>query len=58
MFKLKISTDNAAFEGDNFEYEITRILREIARKISSGQRENSILDINGNKVGEFTLNKR
>ena len=65
MFKLKISTDNAAFE-DDAGHEIARILRELADKMSaSGFRvdtfENdynergNLRDINGNTVGEWTL---
>jgi hypothetical protein len=53
MFRIKIETGNAAFEDDNKEYEIARILREAADKIEGGQTTGNLYDINGNRVGEF-----
>lgn len=53
MFKLTISTSNAAFEEDA-RAEIARILRDTA---SSLERQHSsfgqIRDVNGNRVGTF-----
>ena len=48
---IQINTDNAAFEDKNFE--LARILRELADKIENGQEEGSLFDYNGNKVGGF-----
>lgn len=56
MKKLTISmnTENSAFEG-NTEYEVARILREIADKIEQGHEPTKVMDINGNKVGEIEI---
>jgi hypothetical protein len=51
---IYIKTDNAAFE-DNPE-ELENILELVSRKIgAAGQREGSLLDSNGNKVGNFKV---
>lgn len=58
MFRLKVGTDNAAFdEGHN---ELARILREIANDLDNLNRDpwprvDTIRDINGNIVGEWSL---
>lgn len=61
MFELKIETDNAAFgedEGDAAR-EVARILRELADRMDSDlwNRTETVRDINGNRVGSFTLVK-
>jgi hypothetical protein len=48
--KIKIATDNAAFEEDP-ETEVARILRELASRLEAGDHPSSIRDLNGNKVG-------
>lgn len=58
-FVVSIERENAAFEDDGSrEYEIGRILREVANKIESEPyRQNGwINDINGNRVGYFDMN--
>jgi hypothetical protein len=51
---LKIETDNAAFECDGLQGEISRILHDAADKINGGGRYGSTLrDINGNAVGYY-----
>jgi hypothetical protein len=58
-FTLKFDTDNAAFHDPN---EVSRILKEVANnaiiRISEGPGgvtiDGTILDINGNAVGEWT----
>lgn len=65
MLKLEIATDNASFfdtANDDFNeeakrIEVARILRQIARKIEHdyATAEGAILDINGNKVGRWSL---
>lgn len=57
MFTLKFETRNAAFD-DFPASESARILREIAQKIEEGQLSGKIRDVNGNHVGNFTLNGR
>jgi hypothetical protein len=53
MFRVKIETGNAAFEGDSKGYEIARILRDAADRIEDGQKTGYLYDVNGNRVGEF-----
>ena len=55
MFKLKIETDNAAFDDDNDADEVARILRDVAYSLVSGTRTGVLHDVNGNLVGNFTL---
>lgn len=63
MLNLTIKTGNAAFMDDNgeendmfMEREVARILREVANQIEyRGVHEGNIMDINGNKVGSYTL---
>jgi hypothetical protein len=50
---ITIETVNAAFE-DN-QNEVSRILRELADKLESGQNPESLRDINGNKVGTVNI---
>jgi len=52
-FKLNIKTDNAAFDGDNRDAEVVRILREIAANIEQGREAGVVRDINGNRVGTY-----
>jgi hypothetical protein len=56
MFKLEISTDNAAFEGDP-SIEISRILGRLGSKLAlePGEEDHGKLhDVNGNTVGTWT----
>lgn len=58
MFRLEITTDNAAFEGDNLAAEVAAILRKAADSIegyglTSGA--HIVRDINGNRVGSYGL---
>lgn len=57
MFTLRMETDNAAF-GENItdnQYEVARILRELADRLEEGEDSGWIRDVNGNKVGTFSL---
>lgn len=56
--KIVLSTDNAAFEGENLGPEIARILKSYAHAIKEVQDpettwelESKLRDINGNTVG-------
>ena len=58
---LILSTDNAAFEGDNLGPEISRILKAYAHAIqevsdpsTQSELESRLKDINGNVVGSVT----
>jgi hypothetical protein len=52
--KIEFKTGNAAFEGEG-NYEVIRILRNIADQVERGCVLGIIVDINGNKVGEWDL---
>lgn len=51
MIRIKIKTENAAFQDGNKRCEVARILRNLADKIESGESPSKLLDINGNCVG-------
>lgn len=53
MFKVRIETENAAFDGDDAKRaEIARILRKLADRYESGSEDSiPLFDANGNKVG-------
>lgn len=57
MFKLKIETGNAAFEGENKIPEIKRILHAAIDKLEDGNIEAQLMDSNGNSAGSYTLTK-
>ena len=53
MFKMKIETDNAAFDDGERMHEVARILREVADKIDAARMGGTILDGNGNSIGRW-----
>lgn len=63
MFKLELSTDNAAFAGDPQARasEIARILHRLAQHIEGNAHyyaeggDDSLIDANGNTVGTWSL---
>ena len=60
---IEIETDNAAFEGFGKEGEIARILRDLAQRfemsdIAKGLHPVRISDINGNAIGEVTIEEK
>lgn len=60
MLKIEIKTGNAAYnDGDVIttegRYELQRNLMDICRKITNGYNDGVIMDINGNKVGNWKL---
>jgi len=57
MLKIKIDTNNAAFEND-MEEECARILEDAALKVRQGNKNFILNDSNGNLVGKGTLTKR
>lgn len=62
--KIQFSTEGAAFR-DEYEnetmndiytrQEAARILKKIASFIESGTSYGSVMDINGNKIGEWSI---
>ena len=60
MLKIEIKTGGAAFCEDDVltyegRYEVTRLLRKISVQIEQGDNDGVIMDINGNKVGRWSL---
>ena len=53
MFKLEFKTDNAAFE--DLEYAVAEILDEVQTKVEAGSRKGTVMDFNGNSVGEWSV---
>lgn len=58
MFNLKFSIDNAAFQNGDGREEIARILEETVEQIKNGRNQGSIMDINGNDVGSWSIKGR
>ena len=48
---INILTVNDAFEGDYLNYELARILRDLANKVEDNNIPYYLHDINGNRVG-------
>jgi hypothetical protein len=60
MLRINIKTGGAAYsEDDNItiegRYELKRNLKAIAEKIVDGFDEGFVMDINGNKVGTWSI---
>lgn len=56
MFRIEFKTDNAAFDDGNRAQEIARILRdEIAFQVRHGALGGIVRDINGNRVGQWSI---
>ena len=61
--KVEFSTDSVAFKDDctgeetmaSFWEEYTRIISKINDDVASGRKYGPIMDINGNKIGEWSL---
>ncbi len=50
-FKVEITMDNAAFEGDS-SVELVRILRGVVKRLLAGESPPfGLMDTNGNRVG-------
>ena len=54
--RIEFNIDNDAFVGD-CQMEIVRILGEVQKKVLTGQGSGGCLDINGNKVGDWGVEK-
>lgn len=67
MFKMTIDTGNGAFRNelgetdeemeqlDPSSWELRRILKEVEDSLEDGNTHGKIFDINGNRVGEWSL---
>ena len=54
MFHINFTTDNAAFEGEDYTWEAIRILEEIEDNLQHGNRDGIIFDANGNYIGKWS----
>jgi hypothetical protein len=55
-FRLQIKCDNEAFSDGSLEPEVARILRRVAADVAEqGDRSGVCMDVNGNRVGSYTL---
>ena len=55
---IRMDTDNAVFRDESgrlYESEVSRILREVADRVESGERKFSFRDYNGNTVGDCRI---
>lgn len=60
MLKIEIKTSGAAYSEDDIlttegRYELQRNLMDISRKLTNGYDSGVIMDINGNKVGNWSV---
>ena len=57
MITIKIKTGNSAFQDDQFDLEVARILRELANDFVDGKvsRDKGLFDYNGNRVGGVSI---
>lgn len=53
--KIEFSTSNIAFEEYGYLEHIQKILNDISDKIWDGQTYGPIMDVNGNKIGQWSL---
>ena len=53
-FVLKVETENTAFEDAGEGVELARILRKAADRVETGAISGPLMDINGNRVGEYS----
>lgn len=56
MFTLKIKTGGSAFyddDGNRDPYEVIRLLRQVETILENGYTSGILMDVNGNKVGEW-----
>ena len=52
---ISIVMDGAAFEGDGGALELSDILKDLAKHVAYGERERTLMDSNGNRVGQFKI---
>jgi len=58
MLRIEIKTGNAAYrdeDGNIDTYELIRNLKEIEKKLENGYESGYVMDINGNKTGNWKL---
>lgn len=60
MLKINIKTGGAAYSDDDVlttegRYELQKNLQSIGKQIANGWSDSVIIDINGNKVGNWSV---
>lgn len=58
MLKIEIMTSGAAYRDEDYKldsYELCRNLKEITEKLENGYTHGIVMDINGNKSGNWEL---
>lgn len=53
--KIQFDTDNAAFEELGYWEQIDAILKDISYKVRLGYEYGPVRDMNGNKIGQWSL---
>ena len=48
---IQFDTDNAAFDSESYDYEVMKILHDLAGKDLSPGSDHTIRDTNGNSIG-------
>lgn len=56
-FKLQFEMENSIFDFEFQADEIMRILKDIENQIPLGCNGRAIMDINGNRIGEWSINE-
>ena len=54
--KIEFNTGNVAFD-DSADKEVRRILEKIADSVECGNTRGTIMDINGNKIGNWSMDE-
>ena len=54
-FLVKIKVDNAAYDNQPIQYQLIDNLKEIIAKLEDSNEWGSVKDINGNTVGNWSL---
>jgi len=53
-FKLNFEMNNEMFDEDP-EGKVATMLRSVGKRVCDGQTEGSVVDWNGNKIGDFEI---
>lgn len=56
VFKLEIECENDAFMRNDIA-ELARILGETLKALENGRTSGALFDVNGNRVGDFAMNR-
>jgi hypothetical protein len=56
MIRIEIETDNAAFDGEDWELEVERLLTSLAQRLNPSEPgPYNLHDANGNYCGKATI---